>query len=92
MNKGTKKIKLLVTGASGFIGQEVAHQLSQGGYRPRLMIRKAGDDCDICHLPADFVMADLRNPSCVDAQAVRSDDYLDGEAEDIRRGDDVILL
>jgi nucleoside-diphosphate-sugar epimerase len=61
MTNSGKKIKLLITGASGFIGQEVAHQLSFGGYRPRLMIRKAGDDCDICHLPADFVMADLRN-------------------------------
>ena len=58
---GRTKIKLLVTGASGFIGQEVARQLAFGGYRPRLMIRKAGDDCEICHLPADFVMADLRN-------------------------------
>lgn len=58
---GNRKIKLLVTGASGFIGQEVARQLAFGGYRPRLMIRQAGDDCEICHLPADFVMADLRN-------------------------------
>ena len=56
-----RTIKLLVTGASGFIGQEVARLLAFGGYRPRLMIRKAGDDCEICHLPAEFVMADLRN-------------------------------
>ena len=60
MKKSSKKLKLLVTGASGFIGQEVAHQLAYDGYQPRLMIRKAGDDCEICHLPADFVMADLR--------------------------------
>jgi nucleoside-diphosphate-sugar epimerase len=26
------------------------------------MIRQAGDDCEICHLDADFVMADLENP------------------------------
>lgn len=58
-----KKIKLLVTGASGFIGQAVSRQLSVDGYRPRLMIRQVGDDCDICHLDADFVMADLRNPT-----------------------------
>ncbi|MDJ0987888.1 MAG: NAD-dependent epimerase/dehydratase family protein [Desulfobacterales bacterium] len=61
MNTSGKKLKLLVTGASGFIGQEVANQLAFGGYNPKLMIRKAGDDCEICHLPADFVMADLRN-------------------------------
>ena len=58
---GNRKIKLLVTGASGFIGQEVARQLAFGGYHPRLMIRKAGDDCEICHLPAEFARADLRN-------------------------------
>ncbi|MBW2410654.1 MAG: NAD(P)-dependent oxidoreductase [Deltaproteobacteria bacterium] len=61
MKNSKAKIKLLVTGASGFIGQEVARQLSVGGYRPRLMIRQAADDCEICHLDADFVMADLRN-------------------------------
>jgi len=61
MFMGNRKLKLLVTGASGFIGQEVARQLAFGGYRPRLMIRQAGDDCEICHLPADFVIADLRS-------------------------------
>jgi nucleoside-diphosphate-sugar epimerase len=73
MNSSSKKMKLLVTGASGFIGQEVARQLSFGGYRPRLMIRKAGDDCDICHLPADFVMSDLRNHESL-KQAVKGVD------------------
>ncbi len=61
INSG-KKMKLLVTGASGFIGHEVARQLARGGYRPRLMIRKAGDDCEICHFDADFVKSDLRYP------------------------------
>ncbi len=70
---GNRKLKLLVTGASGFIGQEVAGQLAFGGYRPRLMIRKAGDDCDICHLPADFAMADLRNRDSL-KQAVKGVD------------------
>ena len=58
-----RKMKLLVTGASGFIGYEVARQLSFGGYHPRLMTRRPGDDCEICHFDADFVMADLRQPA-----------------------------
>ena len=62
MSKNNGKMKLLVTGASGFIGYEVARQLSVNGYRPRLMIRQAGDDCEICHFDADFVIADLRKP------------------------------
>ena len=63
MSNSGRKPKLLVTGASGFIGHEVARQLARGGYRPRLMIRQAGDDCEICHFDADFVKADLRHPA-----------------------------
>ena len=73
MNDGTKKMKLLVTGASGFIGQEVSRQLSVGGYHPRLMIRQPGDDCEICHFNADFVLADLRDPKSL-KQAVKGAD------------------
>ena len=57
-----RKMKLLVTGASGFIGHEVARQLSVNGYRPRLMIRQPADDCEICHFDAEIVLANLRDP------------------------------
>ena len=73
MTSSGRKMKLLVTGASGFIGHEVARQLARGGYRPRLMIRKAGDDCEICHFDADFVKADLRYPESL-KQAVQGVD------------------
>jgi nucleoside-diphosphate-sugar epimerase len=73
MAKNNAKMKFLVTGASGFIGYEVARQLSVNGYRPRLMIRQAGDDCEICNFDADFVQADLRNPESL-RQAVKGID------------------
>jgi nucleoside-diphosphate-sugar epimerase len=56
-----KKLNLLVTGASGFIGYEVSRQLSFNDYRPRLMIRQPGDDCEICRFDADMCLADLRH-------------------------------
>jgi nucleoside-diphosphate-sugar epimerase len=68
-----KKLKLLVTGASGFIGYEVSRQLSRDGYRPRLMIRQPGDDCEICRFDADITLADLRHPDSL-RQAVKAVD------------------
>jgi nucleoside-diphosphate-sugar epimerase len=73
MKKKTNKQKLLVTGASGFIGHEVSLQLSLKGYRPRLMIRQPGDDCEICQFDADIVVADLRKPKSLQ-QAVQGID------------------
>jgi len=67
---GTHRLKILVTGASGFIGHEVSRRLASEGYRPRLMIRRPGDDCEICHFDADFVLADLRRPESL-RQAVK---------------------
>jgi len=73
LNIKNKKPKILVTGASGFIGHEVSRQLSLKGYRPKLMIRQPGDDCDICHFDADIVVADLIRPKSL-RQAVKGAD------------------
>ena len=67
-------MNLLVTGASGFIGREVARQLSTGSCRPRLMLRELCDSRDLCHFDADFSLGDLRDPESL-RQAV---DGMDG--------------
>ena len=68
-----KKPKILVTGASGFIGEEVSRHLSGSGYHPRLMIRRPLQDLRIRHLDAEFVQADLTDPQSL-AQAVKGVD------------------
>ena len=54
---------IAVTGASGFIGHEVSRRLSLRGYRPRLMIRAPGDECEICRFDAQIVQGNLRDPA-----------------------------
>ena len=56
-----RRMNLLVTGASGFIGREVARQLSIGSCHPRLMLRELCDSKNLCHFDADFSLGDLRD-------------------------------
>jgi nucleoside-diphosphate-sugar epimerase len=67
------KPKILVTGATGFIGEEVSRHLSESGYHPRLMIRRSLHNLSIRHLDAEFVQADLTDPKSL-AQAVKGVD------------------
>ncbi|MCG6919127.1 MAG: NAD(P)-dependent oxidoreductase [Deltaproteobacteria bacterium] len=69
------KPKVLVTGASGFIGAEVSRQLSGLGYHPRLMIRRPLQELRIHHLDAEFVQADLTDPKSL-VQAVKGVDCI----------------
>jgi len=55
--------KILVTGATGFIGYEVAKQLSQKGYRPRLMVRRPLRGFLLKSLDAELMLGDLGQPT-----------------------------
>ena len=56
------KSRILVTGATGFIGHEIAKQLSQKGYNPRLMVRRPLRSFLLKSLDAELVHADLSQP------------------------------
>lgn len=62
-------MKVLVSGATGFIGMEVARQLSYRGARPRLLVRRPSRAALLRPLDAEVVFGDLRSPATL-ARAV----------------------
>jgi nucleoside-diphosphate-sugar epimerase len=54
--------QVLVTGATGFIGFEVARQLSQRGFKPRLLVRRPLRAAMLASLEAELVQGDLESP------------------------------
>ena len=54
--------RVLVTGATGFIGIEVSRQLAARGLRPRLMVRRPLRGIMLKHLDVEIMQADLRSP------------------------------
>ena len=58
--------KVLVTGATGFIGIEVSDHLARRGLRPRLMVRRPERAKMLKNLAADIVHADLQRASSID--------------------------
>lgn len=54
--------KILVTGATGFIGYEVSKQLSRRGLRPRLLVRRPLRGMLLKPLDAELIQGDLSRP------------------------------
>ena len=52
---------VLVTGATGFIGFELAHQLVARGFRPRLLVRRPTRAPLFASLDAELMQGDLRS-------------------------------
>ncbi len=64
---------VLVTGATGFIGYEVAHLLVRRGLRPRLLVRRPERGRLLAPLGAELVHGDLLRPASL-ARAVEGVD------------------
>lgn len=73
MEDSSEMRTVLVTGATGFIGFEVARELNRRGLRPRLMVRRKERARLLAPLDADVVFGDLDTPASL-ARAVRGCD------------------
>lgn len=65
----------LITGATGFIGSNLAEHLHAKGYELRVMLRASSSDKNIKHLPLERVTADFNDPESL-RRAVAGADYV----------------
>jgi len=68
-------MRVLITGATGFIGSHLAEKFSQKGYDLRCIVRKNSDLKWIKHLPIEYIEADYSNIDSL-KQAVADVDYI----------------
>jgi len=77
------KAKILVTGASGFVGSAVARQLIEAGFSVRALVRSASPRAHLAGLDLEFVEGDLRDRNSLD-RAMAGTRYLFHVAADYR--------
>ena len=68
-------MRVLITGATGFIGSHLAELLHSKGYELRCLVRKTSDLKWIKHLPIEYVYGDLFAKDILKS-AVQSVDYI----------------
>jgi dihydroflavonol-4-reductase len=62
----SNKEKILVTGASGFVGSAVARQLVEAGFSVRALVRRASPRAHLAGIDLDYVEGDLRDRASLD--------------------------
>ncbi|HUI20492.1 MAG TPA: hopanoid-associated sugar epimerase [Methylocella sp.] len=75
--------KVLVTGASGFVGSAVARALIGSGYRVRALLRKTSTRINLTGLDIEIVEGDMRDAASV-ARAMKGARFLFHVAADYR--------
>lgn len=68
-------MKVLITGATGFIGSHLAESLHAKGYQLRCLVRKTSNLHWIRHLPVEYVYGDLFDEQALNT-AVKNIDYI----------------
>lgn len=59
-------MKMLITGASGFVGSAVLRQLLSCGHEMRALVRPDSDLRNLAKLEVEIAVGDLRNPASLD--------------------------
>jgi dihydroflavonol-4-reductase len=75
--------KVLVTGASGFVGSAVARALLARGFQVTALVRPSSPRTNLAGLPLDLAVGDMTDQACVEA-AARGARYLFHVAADYR--------